>query len=45
MLLSSPGFSLIAIATMMPGVGATTALDSVIDATKRVDPSLALRGA
>ena len=33
MLLSSPGFSLIAIATMMPGVGATTALDSVIDAS------------
>jgi hypothetical protein len=29
----------------MPAVGATTAIDSLIDATKRVGPSVALRGA
>jgi hypothetical protein len=45
MLLSCPGFSLNAIATMALGVGATTAIDSVIDATMPVDPIVALRGA
>jgi hypothetical protein len=45
MLLSSPGFPLIAIATMMSGVGAATAIDSLIDAAMRGNPIVALCGA